>query len=57
MVRMVGYEPKCREAIRIEAEDNKDGYIFDPRQAGRTDGLDKMEHRNVLYIMSELESD
>ena len=53
--RMVGYEPKSRETIRLEANENKADYVIDPRQAERLTTFDDMEHRNVLYIMSGLD--
>lgn len=54
--RMNDYMPSTREKIRYEALENKDGFIKDPRKAECLNTLNGAEHRNVLYIMSGLET-
>lgn len=54
--RMINYNPAVKEQIRDEAAKNKDGYIRDPRKIARLNSVDGAEHRNVLYIMSGLDT-
>ena len=54
--KMVGYTSELEGRIREEAKKNIDGYVHDPAAIERLNTLDGAEHRNVLYVMSGLDS-
>lgn len=55
--KMIGYIAATKESIRIEAEGNKKGFIIDPRKPERLNTIDGAEHRNVLFVMSGLDTE
>lgn len=55
--RMLGYEAKTKEAIRAETNANKKEFVCDARKPERLNTFDGAEHRNVLYIMSGLDTE